>query len=162
MMTKMKQARWFVGAVLLAVAASTMLRAETAQTAATDVQIAGPVLMVADLERSVRFYTQGLGLVLGSRLGGSPGPGATLIAPGGAPSPFILLRQRAPTARTEGGIEVGNGLSRMMLSVRDAQAAAARLISAGYNPSAPNARNIFFITDPDGYRYELIQRAAPK
>jgi catechol 2,3-dioxygenase-like lactoylglutathione lyase family enzyme len=154
-------ARASVGAVLLALA-STASGTETLPTAAPNLQIAGPVIMVTDLERSVRFYTDGLGLVVGSRLPGKPGPGVTVVAPGEASSPFILLRQRDATVTTQPAIDVGNGLSRIMLSVDDAQALAGRLRSAGYEPSSPNARNIFFVTDPDGYRYEVIQRAVDK
>jgi catechol 2,3-dioxygenase-like lactoylglutathione lyase family enzyme len=49
-----------------------------------------------------------------------------------------------------------------MLSVADAKAVEARLRSAGFAPTVPNARNIFFVTDPDGYRYEIIQRQPAK
>jgi hypothetical protein len=44
-----------------------------------------------------------------------------------------------------------------MLTVANAQAAEARLKAAGYSPSAPNSRGIFFVKDPDGYSYEVMQ-----
>jgi catechol 2,3-dioxygenase-like lactoylglutathione lyase family enzyme len=55
-------------------------------------------------------------------------------------------------------VEIGNGLSRVMLSVADAAAVASRLKAAGYAPGAPNAAGIFFVKDPDGYSYEIMQR----
>lgn len=48
----------------------------------TSIQIAGPVLMVTDLERSLKFYVDGLGLQASTRLPGNPGPGVIVVAPG--------------------------------------------------------------------------------
>lgn len=133
------------------------LRAEPAPTSSPELSIAGPVLIVTDLERSLRFYTEGLGLEVASRLTGNPGPGATLVAPHSGRSPFVLLRQHQATPNSAKPIEVGAGLSRIMLSVADAKAVEARLRSAGYAPSQPTNGHIFFVKDPDGYSYEIIQ-----
>lgn len=119
--------------------------------------IAGPVLIVSDLERSLRFYTQGLGFVVASRLPGNPGPGATLVAPRSGRTPFLLLRQSHATPNSAEEIQIGTGLSRIMLGVSDAKALEARLRSAGYEPQSTNHGNIFFVKDPDGYSYEIIQ-----
>ena len=81
---------------------------------------------------------------------------ALVVGPGRRPPPFILLRQRAREATASPAIVLGNGLSRIMLNVPDAGAAAARLKAAGYDVPAPNERGIFFVTDPDGYRYEVL------
>jgi catechol 2,3-dioxygenase-like lactoylglutathione lyase family enzyme len=120
-------------------------------------QIAGPVLMVTDLERSIRFYTEGLGLQVTSRLPGKPGPGAILTAPGTARTPFILLRQRSPEVRSAPPLTLGEGLSRIMIRVPDAAQAAARLRDAGYSVPDLAGKPIFFVSDPDGYRYEIMQ-----
>jgi catechol 2,3-dioxygenase-like lactoylglutathione lyase family enzyme len=133
--------------------------AAAAQAAPTEevVQISGPVLMVTDLERSLKFYTEGLGMIVASRLSGNPGPGAVVVGPGHRPTPFILLRQRSREATGSPPIEIGKGLSRIMLNVPDAVAAAAKLKAAGFEVPPPNERGIFFVTDPDGYRYEVMQ-----
>jgi catechol 2,3-dioxygenase-like lactoylglutathione lyase family enzyme len=157
-MKNLMRACGMLGALLLTVPASTALAQDAAPSATTDLRIAGPVLMVADLERSLRFYTEGLGMEVGSRLGGNPGPGATLVGSNRERSPFILLRQRDRVARADPPVEVGQGLSRIMVTVADAKAVAARLKSAGYEPGTPNGRNIFFVTDPDGYRFEVMQK----
>jgi hypothetical protein len=47
-----------------------------------------------------------------------------------------------------------------MLSVPNAGAAAARLKAAGFEPTTLTARNIFFVKDPDGYSYEVMQIGA--
>lgn len=119
-------------------------------------QISGPVLMVTDLERSLKFYIEGLGMTVASRLPGNPGAGAVVVGAGQRPPPFILLRQRTQEATVSPPIEIGNGLSRIMLNVPDSAAAAARLKAAGFDVAVPNARGIFFVTDPDGYRYEVM------
>ncbi len=136
--------------------------AEPASVDLAGLSIAGPVLIVTDLDRSLRFYTEGLGLEVANRLPGNPGPGATVVAPGGGRAPFILLRQREARPNRARPVEIGSGFSRVMLSVADAKAVEARLRSAGFAPTVPNARNIFFVTDPDGYRYEIIQRQPAK
>lgn len=120
-------------------------------------QIAGPVLIVTDLERSIRFYTEGLGLQVASRLPGKPGPGAVLTAPGTARTPFILLRQRSPEARSAPPLALGDGLSRIMIRVPDAAQAARRLKDAGYSVPDAAGKQIFFVSDPDGYRFEIMQ-----
>lgn len=125
--------------------------------ASASMQIAGPVLMVADLERSIKFYTDGLGLTLASRLPGNPGPGAIVVGPGTQPPPFILLRQRERNASSTPPVDVGTGLSRIMLNVPDVGPVSTRLKAAGYDVPPLNGRHIFFVTDPDGYRYEVMQ-----
>ena len=71
------------GLALAAIVLTTTAGAQAADHAmpATEaVEIAGPVMMVTDLERSLKFYVEGLGLSLGTRLPGNPGPGATVTA----------------------------------------------------------------------------------
>jgi lactoylglutathione lyase len=144
-------------AVFMSTSVAMPLRAESAPTNSGELNIAGPVLIVTDLERSLRFYTEGLGLVVASRLPGNPGPGATVVAPGSGRVPFVLLRQREATPKSAPPVEMGAGLSRIMLSVSDAKAIEARLTSAGYTAGPIKSKNIFFVKDPDGYSYEIIQ-----
>jgi catechol 2,3-dioxygenase-like lactoylglutathione lyase family enzyme len=137
------------------------LAAENTQSvSATAMEIAGPVLMVSDLDRSIKFYVEGLGLAAATRLPGSPGPGVVLAAPGRTPSPFILLRQRTSGSGQAEPVVHGNGLSRIMLVVPDSAALAARLAAAGYDHTPVNSRGIFFVKDPDGFNYEIIQQSS--
>lgn len=124
----------------------------------TSIQIAGPVLMVTDLERSLKFYVDGLGLQASTRLPGNPGPGVIVVAPGQSPTAFLLLRQSASDPKRSPPVVHGNALSRVMLVVPDAAAVAARLTAAGFAHEPVNARGIFFVEDPDGFRYEVMQR----
>jgi lactoylglutathione lyase len=114
--------------------------------------------MVTDLDRSLKFYQHGLGLVIGTRLPGNPGPGATVTARAGSPAPFLLLRQRAAEVTKSAPIQLGNGLSRVMLVVADSEPVAARLERAGYVHTPISDRKVFFVSDPDGYRLEIMQR----
>jgi catechol 2,3-dioxygenase-like lactoylglutathione lyase family enzyme len=143
-----------VGAVLAALPIGVAAQTPPAEEV---VQISGPVFMVTDLERSLKFYTEGLGMIVASRLSGNPGPGAVVVGPERRPMPFILLRQRSREAVASPPIEIGKGLSRIMLNVPDAVAAAAKLKAAGFEVPPPNERGIFFVADPDGYRYEVMQ-----
>lgn len=123
------------------------------------IAIAGPVLMVSDLERSLKFYIDGLGMKLASRLPGNPGPGAVVTA-GDAATPFLLLRQRAKEAGSGAAVDLGDGLDRVMLVVPDVQAAAQRLVAAGYAHDPISKTRIFFARDPDGYRFEVMERSS--
>ena len=138
--------------------------AETAPAARSQAapEIVAPVLLVSDLGRSLRFYTDGLGLKVFRRLPAGPGPGAVLVADGKAPPPHILIRQAAAAPGKAGSVELGKGLSRIMLAVADSSAVAERLRTAGYQPTPFNPEKIFFVTDPDGYRYEVMQVARAK
>jgi lactoylglutathione lyase len=148
------------GLTLLALISAATASAQSAPPApaVADVEIAGPVLMVTDLERSLKFYQHGIGLVVGTRLPGNPGPGATVTARAGSPAPFLLLRQQSAEAAKSAPIQQGNGLSRVMLVVADSEAVAARLDRAGYAHTPVTDRKVFFVSDPDGYRLEIMQR----
>ena len=75
-----------------------------------EIEIAGPVLMVTDLERSLKFYVDGLGLQA-TRLPANPGPGVIVVAPGRGPTPFLLIRQSGPDPSAAAPISHGNAFS---------------------------------------------------
>lgn len=144
-----------------ALASASAISAEPApRPGPTGVAIAGPVLMVTDLERSLKFYVDGLGLEASTRLPGNPGPGRIVVAPGGGPTPFLLIRQSAADPGQSAPIVHGNALSRIMLTVPDTATVAARLTAAGFPHASLNSRGIFFVKDPDGYSYEIMPKAS--
>lgn len=155
----MKTTGLLIAALLTAAPISAFAEEPPGQEAAVEMDIAGPVLMVTDLERSLRFYVDGLGMMVARELSGNPGPGAVLVPTGRTPPPHLLVRQRSQEPSTTPPLDIGNGLSRVMLSVPDSLRLAARLRAAGYAPTAPTAAGIFFVKDPDGYNYEIIPRA---
>lgn len=113
--------------------------------------ISGPVLLVSDMARSVRFYTEGLGMTVVRS-----GPLTVLAAAGHAPPPIIMLQQ-APTGRAAKPLQIGDGLVRFYLSSTDTDALTARLKAAGYAPyvEPKELPGVIFVRDPDGYLYEV-------
>lgn len=146
----------FVGAAFFSSLMPVSASSEVPSGPSSVVQIAGPVLIVGDLERSLRFYTRGLGMAVGSRLPGNPGPGATVVGQSRGAWPFVLLRQRESKARASLPADVTQSLSRIMLIVSDPVVLFARLKVEGYKPTDPGASRIFFVKDPDGYNYEVM------
>ena len=56
----------------------------------------------------------------------------------------------------------GNGFGRVVLRVSDATALSAQLVAAGYQPGEAHANSVnhikvFWVSDPDGYKYEIAE-----
>ena len=117
------------------------------------------VVVVADLDRSLRFYTDVLGLTLGHRSGpyAQFDTGATRLA----------LFEREAMAATLGrarlaepdaaapGFELG-------FKVDDAEVAYAELVTAGADPAVeptdrPWGQRTAYVRDPDGHLIELAE-----
>ena len=121
------------------------------------------MLRVGDLERSIAFYTQVLGMELLRR---SENPEykytlAFLGYAGGNPG------QAEIELTYNWGVdhyEPGNAFGHIALGVPDVRTACDRIRAAGGNvtrepgPVKGGTTVIAFVTDPDGYKIELIQR----
>ncbi|MDO5632777.1 MAG: VOC family protein [Paracoccus sp. (in: a-proteobacteria)] len=119
------------------------------------------MIRVLDEARSVAFYETAFGLRVAERL---DFPDFTLI---------YLSNDEAATeleltvnkGRTE-PYDLGDGYGHVAFSVDDVDAEHARLTAAGLSPRklvdfAPGGQVIarfFFVTDPDGYQIEVLQR----
>ena len=114
-------------------------------------------LRVADLERSSAFYTSVGYEVLGQVPGTELGTLRMLKLPG---DEFVTLELVHDP--THGRIEPG-GLSHIVIQVDDMHATVALLAGLGVHaeePASPDGSADFWtawITDPDGYRIELVQ-----
>jgi lactoylglutathione lyase len=114
-------------------------------------------IQVTDLEKSLAFYT-GLGYHL---LGGVPatdfGSLTMLALPG---DEFVTLELVHDPATAERG---PGGLHHLVIGVDDLHGEVARLAGVGIvaePPSSPDGSTVFWtawLTDPDGYRIELVQ-----
>jgi len=122
------------------------------------------MLRVGDLQRSIDFYTQVLGMQLLRR---SENPEykyslAFLGFDGGNPGQAeIELTYNWGTEQYEMGTAYGH----IAIAVPDAHAACEQIKAAGgkvtreAGPVKGGSTIIAFVTDPDGYKIELIQRA---
>ncbi len=114
-------------------------------------------LRVADLERSIEFYASIGYEVLGRVPGTELGTLAMLKLPG---DEFVALELVHDP--DNGRIEPG-GLSHVVIQVENAHATVARLAARGIQtkePGSPDGSGDFWtvwVTDPDGYRIELVQ-----
>jgi catechol 2,3-dioxygenase-like lactoylglutathione lyase family enzyme len=123
--------------------------------------IVGPALYVSDVNRSLKFYTDGLGMQVRMRFG-PPGREDMVLGFGPDPSQpsIMLLSDKTATPRK---VQQTHGFDRIALLVPDLPGLAARLRALGFAPSgirdAHGTHLVMMVSDPDGYRFELL---APK
>ncbi|MCX9157724.1 lactoylglutathione lyase [Niveibacterium sp. 24ML] len=122
------------------------------------------MLRVGDLDRSIKFYTEVLGMRL-LRRNDYPDGKFTLA--------FIGYQEESEGAVIElthnwgvESYELGSGYGHIALEVEDAYAACAEIKARGgivtreAGPMKHGTTVIAFVQDPDGYKVELIQRKA--
>ena len=121
------------------------------------------MLRVGNLQRSIDFYTQVLGMQL-LRRSENPDFKYSLAFVGYEGNPAQAEIELTYNWGTE-SYEMGTAYGHIALSVPDAYAACKKIKSAGGNvtreagPVKGGSTVIAFVTDPDGYKIELIQRA---
>ncbi len=124
------------------------------------------MLRVGDLKRSVHFYTDILGMNL-LRTTERPDQNYSLVFVGygngnqDGQSEIELTYNHGVTS-----YDLGSAYGHIAISVSDAYAACAKIKAAGGNvtreagPVLGGDTIIAFVTDPDGYKIELIERKA--
>ena len=121
------------------------------------VRVSGLGLRVSDLERSMKFYTEVLGLQVDAKVPGKSGQVVEyLLGMTGdtQADTLIVLSQGEVVADAK-------RFGRIVLVVPSGRKMAERLAAAGYPPARiVDGTNI--IQDPDGYTIELYQRPAAK
>lgn len=120
------------------------------------------MIRVGDLDRSIKFYTDVLGMKL-LRKKDYPDGKFTLAFVGYGPESeqaVIELTHNWDTST----YDLGNGFGHVALAVEDAYAACAEIKQRGgkvvreAGPMKHGTTVIAFVEDPDGYKIELIQR----
>ena len=120
------------------------------------------MIRVADETRSLAFYSEAFGLEVAQRFDFAT---FSLIYLANAESSFEL--ELTVNRDQNGPYQLGNGYGHLAVSVDDVDAEHARLTDLGLSPRklvdfAPAGEvlaRFFFITDPDGYEIEVLQRA---
>jgi lactoylglutathione lyase len=122
------------------------------------------MLRVGDLEKSLRFYTEVLGMQL-LRRKDYPEGRFTLAFVGYGPESEQAALELTHNWDTD-RYDLGNGYGHVAIEVDDAYAACAEIERRGgrvVRPAGPMKHGstvIAFVEDPDGYRIELIQKRA--
>lgn len=119
------------------------------------------MIRVLEEARSVAFYEQSFGLKIAERLDFDT---FTLVYLSNAETEFEL--ELTVNKGREEAYDLGNGYGHLAVSVTDLDAEHKRLTDLGLNPNKIVEFNrdgalfarFFFITDPDGYKIEVLQR----
>nr|WP_250152510.1 VOC family protein [Ancylobacter radicis] len=119
------------------------------------------MIRVLDEARSVDFYARAFGLAIADRF---------------AFDDFTLIYLRSPDADFEVELTVnhdrtepyvlGDGYGHIAFAVEDLEAEHSRFVEAGLNPNPIKEffrdgallAKFFFVTDPDGYKIEVLQK----
>jgi lactoylglutathione lyase len=115
-------------------------------------------LRVSDLERSLAFYTAVGYTVVGTVEGTAFGSLTMLRLPGDG---FVAIELVYDSAR--GPVDLGTGINHLVVQVESLEATLADLAAQGIvaeSPALPagtDGPRTSWITDPDGYRIELVQ-----
>ena len=115
-------------------------------------------LRVSDLERSLSFYGA-LGHVVVGTVDGTPFGRLTMLRM--PDDPFVSLELVHDPAR--GAVDVGTGINHLVVQVDSLQAKVAELEQHGITAEASGRHDdagsprTAWLTDPDGYRIELVQ-----
>lgn len=123
------------------------------------------MIRVLDEDRSVAFYERAFGLRIADRLDFD---GFTLVYLRNDEADFEV--ELTVNKGREGPYDLGDGYGHIAFVVDDLDAEHARFAEAGFEPgrlvdfapggegTAPIAR-FFFVSDPDGYKIEVLQKA---
>jgi lactoylglutathione lyase len=124
------------------------------------------MLRVGNLQRSIDFYTQVLGMAL-LRTSENPQYKYTLAFLGYGANPEHAELELTYNWGVD-SYELGTAYGHIALGVPDVYAACTRIKAAGGNvtrepgPVKGGSSVIAFVCDPDGYKIELIQRNTEK
>ncbi len=121
------------------------------------------MLRVGNLARSIDFYTKVLGMTL-NRSSENPSQKYSLAFVGYGPNPEHAEIELTYNWGVE-SYDMGSAFGHIALGVPDVYAACEKIKASGGNvtreagPVKGGTTVIAFVTDPDGYKIELIERA---
>jgi lactoylglutathione lyase len=136
--------------------------AKAAPTALGNARMLHTMLRVYDLDRSIKFYTELLGMKLLRRTDYPEGKFTNVFVGYGDESTHAVLELTHNWGHEP--YNLGDAYGHVALGVPDVYAACERLAKAGAKiprPAGPMKHGktvIAFVEDPDGYKIELVQR----
>ena len=165
----MNRSKTLLAAGLAAAMVATAAQAQTAasQNAASNaappavkaVTMMASAVPSSDLDKSIAFYTKGLGMTSAGRLEMAQVTEAPLMFPGGG-AYLMLVKPKAEGTP----LQARGASSRVVLAVPDVKALEAQLTAAGYHLNGPIFEEaqyhvaVGMVQDPDGNFVELVQR----
>lgn len=120
------------------------------------------MIRVVDLERSLRFYTEVLGMKLMRRMDYPEGKFTLVFVGYGDESQNAVIELTHNWGVTS--YELGNAFGHIAIAVDDAYKACEEIKGRGgkvtreAGPMKHSTTVIAFVEDPDGYKLELVQR----
>ncbi len=115
-------------------------------------------IRVKDLEKSLQFYTEVIGLIETRRYDYLD-RGFMLVYLSDCPGGYEIELTYNVDSR---GYEIGNGFSHFAIGVDNFEETYQAHKKAGYEVTEPKSLNgdkptLYFVTDPDGYKVEIIR-----
>lgn len=117
-------------------------------------------IRVMDLEKSLDFYKNAFGL-LETKRKDHPDHKFTIVYLGNGEEDYEI--ELTYNYNPEKPYEIGNGFSHIALGMKDIESERERHIALGYEVTPlkglpGNPPNYYFVTDPDGYKIEVIRQ----
>ena len=127
------------------------------------VGLLGPALHVANVDRELRFYVDGLGMKKLMQMG-APNRRETMLGFAASPGqPGIILLDDT-TASNPPAISMGTGFDRLAMRITGLPEVVAKLRALGFTVSDVHSVTMGYsmalATDPEGYKLELVESAA--
>jgi lactoylglutathione lyase len=127
-------------------------------TAAANAMV-GPGIYVSDVQRSLKFYRDILGMTVRMQYGPAAAPDV-VIGFGNDPAAAGLMLLSDHTPGAPHTIQHGHGYDRLALRLADLSGTHAKLRAAGFTVTDVRVVHDVFLmamaTDPDGYKVELL------
>lgn len=118
-------------------------------------------LNVSNIEKSLRFYRDGIGLTVVSTNGPEDNKETFLSFGNGG---TMLMLVSGPRAAVSAGTRP-TGFGKLVLRVRDIEPIRGRLIAAGFPADEAHVSQghaVLLVSDPDGYVLEIVARVVAK
>lgn len=154
-----------IAASSLAITAVAFGQTKDSQPAGQSAMIVGPGYYVSDIDKSLEFYRDILGMTVRMKFGNNEQSDVVIGYGMQMTSASIMLLSDHKAGKPK-KIEHSHGYSRLAMNVPDLADLKIRLTEAGYETSdiklVHGAFLMMMATDPDGYKLELLQAIAPE